>query len=71
MYLLPSTKLGIDPKDALFVAAHPWDLDGAAEHGYRTALVLRPGVSAPAEAYDYQAVDLGELADLLVDLQDG
>ncbi|CAN5404236.1 haloacid dehalogenase type II [soil metagenome] len=65
MYLLPSTQLGIEPGDALFVAAHPWDLDGAAEHGYRTALILRPGVSAPADAYDYQAGDLGDLADQL------
>jgi 2-haloacid dehalogenase len=65
MYLLPRTRLGIEPKDALFVAAHPWDLDGAAEHGHQTALIRRPGVTAPPEAYDFQVADLGELADQL------
>ncbi|BBZ25885.1 haloacid dehalogenase [Mycolicibacterium madagascariense] len=52
------TSRGIaEPRTTLFVAAHPWDLDTAAQHCYRTALVLRPGV--PAEAgYDHLVDDL-------------
>lgn len=65
MYRLPLERLELVPADTLFVAAHPWDLDGAAEYGYRTALVLRPGVSAAADAYDLQVADLGALADRL------
>ena len=65
-YRLPLERLGLTPATTLFVAAHPWDLDGAARHGYRTALVRRPGVEAPADAYDLQVTDLGELADRLL-----
>jgi hypothetical protein len=33
--------------DPLFVAAHPWDLRAAAEHGFRTAYVSRPAAERP------------------------
>ena len=64
-YRLPLERYDLEPSTTLFVAAHPWDLDGAAGHGYRTALVRRPGVTAPRDAYDLQVGDLGELADRL------
>ena len=64
-YRLPLERHDLEPSTTLFVAAHPWDLDGAAGHGYRTALVRRPGVTAPRGAYDLQVGDLGELADRL------
>jgi 2-haloacid dehalogenase len=38
----------LDPERTLFVAAHPWDLRAAAEHGFRTAYVARPGAEEPA-----------------------
>ncbi|GAA4684445.1 haloacid dehalogenase type II [Frondihabitans cladoniiphilus] len=66
MYRLPLDEYRLDPEVTLFVAAHPWDLDAAAEAGYRTALVLRPEVEAPADAYDLQVADLGALADALL-----
>lgn len=62
--------LGLDPARVLFVAAHPWDLDGAAEQGYRTAYVDRESSSAAvldgfARRFDVAAADLGDLADRL------
>ena len=61
------TSRGIaDPHTTLFVAAHPWDLDAAARHGYRTALVLRPGVPAQA-GYDHLVDDLDGIAALFSD----
>jgi 2-haloacid dehalogenase len=56
---------GLEPGRTLFVAAHPWDLDAAETHGFRTALVLRPGVPSSAGRYDYEVRDLSEIADLL------
>ena len=58
--------LRIDPARTLFVASHPWDLRAAAEHGFRTAYVARPGAERPtADDRFYVAVDdLDELAAL-------
>jgi 2-haloacid dehalogenase len=47
------------------VAAHPWDLRGAAAIGYRTALVRRPGVDDDGAEFDLVVTDLAELADVL------
>ncbi|MEV0848227.1 haloacid dehalogenase type II [Streptomyces sp. NPDC049954] len=46
-YRLPTGLLGLDPRRTLFVSAHPWDLRGAAAHGYRTALLPRTHAEAP------------------------
>jgi 2-haloacid dehalogenase len=66
MYRLPSTCLAIPTREMLFVAAHPWDLDAAAEQGYRTALVRRPGTDTENdERFDVSVADLSDLADLV------
>lgn len=59
--------LRIDPARTLFIAAHPWDLQPAYEHGFRTAYVARPGAEkASAEArFDHAVDDLSALTDLL------
>jgi len=59
--------LRLDPARTLFVAAHPWDLRAAAEHGFRTAYVARPGAERPAaeDRFDITVADLSALVDLL------
>jgi 2-haloacid dehalogenase len=62
--------LDLDVGECVFVAAHPWDLDAAARHGFRTAYVDRSH-STPAEMaafarrFDHVADDLAALATLL------
>jgi 2-haloacid dehalogenase len=46
----------VEPRDAMLVAVHPWDIDGAARAGLATAWINRGGGHYP----DYfQAPDLG------------
>ncbi|NYG54770.1 haloacid dehalogenase type II [Nocardioides perillae] len=55
---------GVDAGDAMLVAVHPWDVDGAARAGLRTAW-LRRGVAhypAYARSADVVADDLRDLA---------
>ncbi len=40
-------RCGIQPRDALLVAVHPWDIAGAARAGLATAWINRRGVSYP------------------------
>ena len=40
--------LGVDPAAAMLVAVHPWDVDGAARAGLRTAWVDRSGARRAA-----------------------
>jgi 2-haloacid dehalogenase len=66
MYRLPATHLRIPTAQMLFVAAHPWDLDAAAEQGYRTALIRRPGTNAENDdRFDLSVATIGDLADLM------
>ena len=70
MYEHALRTLALDPARALFVAAHPWDLDAAARHGFATAYVDRRGSSAEElagyrERFDVVVPDLAALADLL------
>lgn len=60
--------LGVDLSKIVMVAAHPWDLMGAARAGCRTAFVARPGKALfpAAPRPDYAVRDLNELADRLV-----
>jgi 2-haloacid dehalogenase len=60
-------QLGVDPARTLFVAAHPWDLRAAAQHGFRTAYIARPGAEKPAadDHFDVEAPDLWALPSLL------
>jgi 2-haloacid dehalogenase len=66
-YAYALERSGVDPMDAMLVAVHPWDIDGAARAGLATAWINRAGGPYP----DYfRAPDLGvgsltELADEL------
>lgn len=62
LYRLPAELLGCSPSELVFVAAHPWDLRGAAALGYRTVLVRRPGVEDDGTEFDLVVSDLTELA---------
>ena len=55
---------GVDAGEALLVAVHPWDVDGAARAGLRTAWVDRSGAPYPAvcTAPDVVVASLEELA---------
>jgi 2-haloacid dehalogenase len=67
-YRFAAQSLGIDPREILMVAAHPWDLLGASRVGCRTAFVSRPGKALwpSARRPDYVVEDLAELADRLI-----
>jgi beta-phosphoglucomutase-like phosphatase (HAD superfamily) len=63
-YQLPLQRLGLRAERALFVSAHPWDLRAAAEHGYRTANIGRPGADpAHGGELDLSVSDLAALAE--------
>ncbi|MBV8828500.1 MAG: haloacid dehalogenase type II [Acidobacteriaceae bacterium] len=67
-YQAAARTLKLEPGEILMIAAHPWDLLGAARAGFRTALVAReenstfPG-APPAE---FVARNMSEVADHLV-----
>nr|WP_281373028.1 haloacid dehalogenase type II [Kineococcus aurantiacus] len=60
--------LARDPGEVLFVAVHPWDLDGAAAAGMRTAWLDRDGAPFPRHATppDLTAPGLDALAELVL-----
>ncbi len=55
---------GVAPHEAMLVAAHPWDIDGAARAGLRTGWLNRSGARYPSHfsAPEVEAGDLVELA---------
>lgn len=55
---------GVEAPDAMLVAVHPWDLDGAARAGLRTAWIDRGGAPYPQSftAPEIRATDLVDLA---------
>ncbi|MFI5583868.1 haloacid dehalogenase type II [Amycolatopsis sp. NPDC051758] len=57
----------VEPRDAVMIAAHDWDIEGAQAAGLRTALLARPGVRPlPGSAEPtYTVSTLPELAELL------
>jgi 2-haloacid dehalogenase len=67
VYDMALAQLGVAPEEAMLVAAHPWDLRGAAARGYATAYIARPGAVRPEpdDEFDLQAEDLHGLADRL------
>jgi 2-haloacid dehalogenase len=67
-YRFAAQSLGVDPREILMVAAHPWDLLGASRAGCRTAFVSRPreALWPSARRPDYVVDDLTELANRLV-----
>ena len=60
-------RCGVALGDAMLVAVHPWDIDGAARAGMRTAWLDRRGATYPAyfTAPELTATSLTDLADLL------
>jgi 2-haloacid dehalogenase len=67
VYRMALNLLDLDPHQTMMVAAHPWDLRAAAQHGMRTGYVSRPGEAAPGadDRFDVYAKDLADLAMLL------
>jgi 2-haloacid dehalogenase len=67
VYRMALNLLDLDPGQTMLVAAHPWDLRAAAQHGMRTAYVARPGEAAPGadDRFDVSAKDFADLARLL------
>lgn len=71
-YLKSVELLGLLPEKVMMVAAHPDDLDAAAEAGLRTAYIHRPLEFGPGKepelpepVFDYLATDLEDLAEQL------
>jgi 2-haloacid dehalogenase len=67
VYLQSVAALGLEPGEAMMVAAHNADLRAAAECGLRTAFVARPREHGPGQRSDLRAegeVDV-EVADLV------
>jgi 2-haloacid dehalogenase len=57
-------RCAVDPADAMLVAVHPWDIDGASRAGLSTAWINRSGGPYPAHfaASDLTALSLTALA---------
>lgn len=63
-YAYALAECGVDPEDAMLVAVHPWDTDGARRAGLATAWVNRGGGRYPAyfTPPDLEVASLTELA---------
>ena len=61
-------RCAVGASDAMLVAVHPWDIDGARRAGLRTAWINRAGASYPAHLLPAEVVasSLVSLADLFV-----
>lgn len=61
------TACGVTASEAMLVAVHPWDVDGAGRAGLATAWLNRDGVDYPAffRPADVEIRSLPELADVL------
>lgn len=66
-YGYASTVCKVAPNDMLMVAVHPWDIDGAARVGLRTAWLDRKGHPYPDHfrAPDITVPDLRQLAEMI------
>jgi 2-haloacid dehalogenase len=72
-YRMVSEALAIAPSDMYMVAAHAWDVGGAAQVGYRTAFVARLG-KAPYPLFpkpDVSGSNLREVAGAIIGLERG
>ena len=66
-YAYALAECGVEPMDAMLVAMHPWDIDGARRADLATAWVNRTGARYPAyfTAPDLEVASLTELTDAL------
>jgi 2-haloacid dehalogenase len=66
-YAYALDKCGVEPMDAMLVAVHPWDTEGAARAGVGSVWVNRGGTTYPGyfTAPDLEATSLVDLADQL------
>lgn len=66
-YAYALDQCGVGPKDAMLVAVHPWDIDGALRAGVTTAWVSRDGGPYPEyfKAPDLRTESLTDLVDQL------
>lgn len=66
-YAYAARVCGVAPAELVLTAVHPWDVDGAARAGLRTAWVDRDGVPYPSwcRRPDHTVAGIDELADAL------
>jgi 2-haloacid dehalogenase len=66
-YAYALSECAVPARDAMLVAIHPWDIDGASRAGLRTAWLNRSNQEYPAyfEAADLEAGTLTDLAQIL------
>lgn len=64
VYQYGAKALGLEPSQILHVAAHPWDLRGAAAVGMRTAYINRDGVPYGVGEPDFETATLAGFAEL-------
>jgi 2-haloacid dehalogenase len=67
-YQLAAERLGVPVGEVRLIAAHAWDVAGAARAGCATAFVARPGkvLDPLVEAPDVVGADLAEVADRIL-----
>ena len=68
-YQYAAHELGVETKDILFVAAHHWDILGAADAGCKTAFIAREGkVLSPLQARpEIVGKNLSEVVDVVLE----
>lgn len=71
VYRWAASRVGAEADECMMVAAHAWDVAGAARAGLRTAFIARPGKTLfdLAPPVDVRAGSLTALADSLLDDQ--
>jgi 2-haloacid dehalogenase len=62
------TICNVDAADAMLVASHPWDIDGAARAGLRTAWLNRTGAGYP-DYFEPPEIDVSSLVRLATALR--
>ena len=70
-YRMVAQELGVEPSQLMMIAAHAWDVGGAAQVGYQAAFVARAG-KAPYSLFpkpDVVGSDLREVAEAIIKLE--
>jgi 2-haloacid dehalogenase len=72
-YRMAAERLGVAIGEILLVAAHAWDIAGAARAGCATAFVARPGKALDplVERPEIIGADLAEVADAILAIDHG